>query len=312
MPADLTIVIVSWNSKDYLQGCLASLPAACNRHRHAVVVVDNGSTDGSAELLRKEYPEVAVLRNTENRGFAAANNLALRSLETPYVVLLNPDTVVSPGAFDAMIDYLDAHPDVWVAGPRMRNGDGSDQRTGVRFPTIWILVCETFALDRLFPRTHLFGRQRELYADPSVAREVEYQQGSCLMARSEAVRNVGLLDERFFMYFEETDWCYRMRGQGGKVMYVPVGDVVHFGGSSDAHYGEQKILYYYASHLRLYRKYRTAPQCAILRVFLVVRSLVRMAGWSVVRVMRPSAADIARSSIRGYWRSLGLLFRPVA
>ncbi len=307
--ADLTVIIVNWNSKDYLRGCLASIGGAARRHRCAVVVVDNGSTDDSETMMRSEFPEVALVRNEENRGFAAANNLALRSIETPYVLLLNPDTLPAAGAFDAMIEFLESHPDVWAAGPRMRNADGTDQRTGVHFPSSWTIFCESLFLDRLFPRIRLFGGQRELYTDPALPREVDYVQGSFLMVRTEAVRSIGLLDERFFMYFEETDWCLRMKQEGGKVMYVPDGNVVHYGGGEDAHYGEKKILYYYASLLKFYGKHHGAPAGALLRAILVVRSLVRIVVWSVLRFVRPSAATTARSSVRGYVRSLALLFR---
>ena len=129
------------------------------------------------------------------------------------------------------------------------------------------------------------------------------------MVRTEAVRRVGLLDERFFMYFEETDWCLRIKEEGGKVMYVPDGSVVHYGGAADAHYGEKKILYYHASLLRFYGKHHSVPAGMLLRVILIVRSLFRIVAWSVLSLFRPSLASIAGSSVRGYAKSLVLLFR---
>lgn len=296
---DLTVIIVSWNCRGDLADCLRSMKTE-QGIAYPVIVVDNNSRDGTVEMLRRDFQEVQVIANAENAGFAAANNQGLSMGGSRYALLLNPDTVVHPGAFDALVRFMDANPGVWAAGPAMLNRDGSPQRSGVRFPNTWNILCEALFLDRLFPRSRLFGRHKELYADGRVPRAVDYVQGSCIIVRREPMEKVGGLDEQFFMYFEEADWCYRMKEKGGQVYFVPGAKVTHVGGGEAGHYDETRLVHYHRSLLLFYRKHYPPLSALLVRLVIVMRSFIRILVWTAVAIGRPGLRSSALSSIRGY------------
>jgi GT2 family glycosyltransferase len=301
----VSIVIVGWECRSYLEACLHSLAAQPDPGGCEILVVDNASQDGTAEMVRASFPSVRLVVNPRNLGFAAGNNVGIRAAAGRYCLLLNPDTIVHPGALAALVAYAEAHPEAWAVGPRILNTDGTPQRSGVRFPSAWNLVVEALFLDRLFPRTRCFGSHRALYADPDRPRGVEYLQGSCLLLRADAIRRVGLLDESFFLYFEETDWCYRCRRAGGQVHYAPAATVTHHGGSGDSHYGERKLLLYHESLLRFCRKHYAPRRRAAIRAALAFRALLRLAHWSLLALPAIPGRTRARSSVRGYAGVLG-------
>ncbi|MEK9136487.1 MAG: glycosyltransferase family 2 protein [Bacteroidota bacterium] len=304
---DLTIFIVSWNCKQYLADCLRSIEATGSRLSNHVIVIDNNSTDGTVEMVKRDFPRVTFVQNQSNIGFAAANNQAMKMAQARYVMLLNPDTIVHPDGLDALVRFMDQHPSVWAAGPAMLNRDGTPQRTGVRFPSNWNIFCEALFLDRLFPRSRLFGGHKELYADPATSRPVDYVQGACLCARHDAYIKVGGLDQKFFMYFEETDWCYRMKRAGGEVYLCPDARVTHFGGGDVGHYDEQRLVHYHRSLLRFYRKHYSVSSLQVLRVVGVMRSAIRVIMWGTIAVFRPALRTSAQSSQRGYLKTFGIL-----
>ena len=308
MNADVTIIIVTWNSRKDLPGCLGSIPAAARDVRYEVIVVDNQSTDGTAALVESSHPDVRLLVNRENRGFAAANNQAMRLARSRDVLLLNPDTVLQDRAIDRLVQCLDGHPEASVAGPTVLNSDGSLQRTGVTFPSTWNILAEALFLDRLLPRSGIFGRHRRLYQDPRALREVDYVQGSCLMVRAAAIETAGILDEEYFMYFEETDWCFRMKQAGGSVLLCPDAAVIHYGGEESSHYGERRLVSYHRGLLLFYLKHHSLADAILLRAVLLLRSLLRIGVWLGIAVVRPGQRSHAISSVKGYARALGLLF----
>jgi hypothetical protein len=308
---DLTVIIVSWNCKGLLHDCLHSLEAQTSRYTWRTVVIDNGSADGTVAHVRKSFPGVEAIENRLNNGFAAANNQVLTAPKSRYVMLLNPDTVVQPGALDGLVGFMEEHPGAWVAGPTILNPDGTLQRTGVRFPNTWNIFVEGIFLDRLFPRSRLFGRHRELYLDPTAPRQVDYLQGACLIVRSEAVRQVGSLDERFFLYFEETDWCYRMKAAGGEVWRTPRASVVHLGGGELGHYDERRVYHYNKSLLLFYNKHYAFYRSVLVRGVIALRSIIRFILWSVVGVVAGSRFPKAFSSAKGYLKSIPLMIQRV-
>jgi len=308
---DLSIIIVSWNCREYLEQCLRSIASSGIRHSYQVFVVDNGSSDGSISLVELSYPNVKLISNTENLGFAAANNQALRLVDSRFVVLLNPDTVVGSGALDAMIDFFERYDDAWAVGPAMVSGDGSVHYTGVAFPSNWNILVESVFLDRLFPKSRLLGAHKQTYEPRQEPRAVDYVQGACLMVKSKAIEKVGLLDERFFMYFEEVDWCYRIKKAGGEVWYYPMASVVHLGGDEFGHFDERRLVYYYLSLLLFYRKHYQTYRLFLLRCLLIMRSLIRIIVWGTVSIVRPSDRSVARSSQMGYVRTLSVLLKRV-
>lgn len=306
---DLTIVIVSWNCRDYLVGCLESIRMAAPHGTFKISVVDNCSDDGTIEVVRRDFPEVLLIANKENVGFAAANNQAIRASRSRYILLLNPDAAVMPGTVDGLVAFMDSHPDVSAAGPTLLNTDGTVQRTGVRFPTNWNILCETLFLDRIFAESKIFGRHKEVYMDSTKPREVDFVHGAALIARRKAVEKIGGLDEGFFMYFEETDWCWRMKTEGGKVFYTAGKGIAHHGGSETGHFDERRLVHYHASLIRFYRKHYSSLRLVMLRPLLVLRSVIRIMVWGAVYLVKPDRRGAANSCMRGYsrvlWMALG-------
>lgn len=304
---DLSIIIVTWNSRRDLELCLPSIRSGCVAHACEVILVDNASGDDSVAYARQVLPDVKVIANTENAGFARANNQGCTLATGRYVCLLNPDTIVHARAFDTLITWMDAKGDeAWACGPGLLNGDGTAQRTGVRFPSLWNLFVEALFLDRLFPSSRIFGAHRELYEQGMTPRGVDFVQGSCLLMRGAALISVGGLDESFFMYFEETDWCKRCAVQGGRIFLVPSAQVTHFGGGAVGHYDERRLVYYHESLFRFFRKHHLPGARLVVRGIILGRSMLRCCVWGVLWVVRPGLRTAARSAAMGYVKVIGL------
>lgn len=252
LTSDIAVVIVSWNTQQLLDNCLRSLFDSLQNLSMGVWVVDNASTDGSAEMVRADYPQVKLIVNNTNLGFARANNQALRQANARYLLLLNSDTVVPPNAIDTLIKTMDAHPEAAVCGPLLLNTDGSVQINWARFPD----VGSEFSgqLDRSQSPYPL-----EDFSDP-VKRAamkpfpVDWVGGACFLVRSDRASQVGYLDEDYFMYSEETDWCHRFIAQGDKVLLVPSATVTHLGGGSSRAVPRESRKQLWHSSLRFYRK----------------------------------------------------------
>jgi N-acetylglucosaminyl-diphospho-decaprenol L-rhamnosyltransferase len=223
---DLSTVIVSYNTRDMLRDCLRSLPAATAGLAVETFVVDNASPDDSAAMVAAEFPNVRLIANTENAGFTRANNQALRLSVGRYVLLLNPDTEADPGSLTTLARYLDTHPDVGAVGPKLVNTDGSLQPNGRRFPNPWRDLLGHIVLP-LFHRGPLNLTWEYAREDFDKEWETDLVTGACLMTRHEIMDRVGMLDEDFFMFYEEIEWCWRIRKAGWKIAYVPQARVVH-------------------------------------------------------------------------------------
>lgn len=229
-PPILSVVIVNWNTADILLDCLHSI-AAQTRVAYDVWVVDNGSHDDSCERVRAVFPDVHLIANSDNRGFAAANNQALRLVQGDYILLLNSDTVVLNGALDAMVAFLHARPEIGAVGPRLLNADGSLQPSAHRFYSTWGSLVENQLVTRLVPWRFAHTPWLNLF-DHSIARPVDWVCGAALMLRRQTLQRVGLLDEAFFMYAEEIDWQMRMRQADIPVWFIPHARIIHLGGGS--------------------------------------------------------------------------------
>ena len=233
---DLGIVIVNWNTRDLLRDCLRSIEQSKDVS-YRVVVVDNASDDGSAEMVRTEFPHVALIANANNCGYPAANNQGLRMLgferdgsdDAPrYALALNPDTLLPPDALREMVAYMDADPRVGAAGPKLVLPDGSlDLACRRSFPTPEISFYRMVGLSKLFPRSKRFGRYNLTYLDPDVETEVDSVVGAFMLVRREAIQRAGLFDETFFMYGEDLDWAFRIKQAGWTVKYNPRVTVTH-------------------------------------------------------------------------------------
>jgi N-acetylglucosaminyl-diphospho-decaprenol L-rhamnosyltransferase len=236
---DVGIVILNWNTRDLLRRCLETVLASEGDLTYRVVVVDNQSSDGSADMVREHFPQVELIVSEINGGYPYGNNLGLRALgfrgpgqvehEAPrYAVLLNPDTEVPPDAFFRMTQYMDSRPEVGIAGPKLVLEDGSlDLACRRSFPTPLVSFYRFSGLAKLFPQHPQFGRYNMTFADPDQELEVDSVVGAYMQVRREAIEAVGLLDETFFMYGEDLDWAYRIKTAGWKVFYYPTVVVKH-------------------------------------------------------------------------------------
>lgn len=242
---DISIILVNWNTRDLLLDCLASLPAALGSLQAEIWVVDNHSVDDSVAAVRASYPHVKLIENEENTGFAVANNQAISRCQGRHILLLNSDTVALPGSLAALVQFLDQHPDVGMVGARLLNGDGSLQPSWAAFPTIWS------ELRGKNVRTQQPYRTR----DGSEAYAVDWVGGACLLIRREAVAQVGGLDEHFFMYSEEADWCFRVKQEGWAICYYPAAQVIHFGGQSSKKASMRMKCQLYQSKLLFFAKH---------------------------------------------------------
>ena len=260
---DLAVVIVSWNVRDLLAACLHSLFADLDLSglKAEVWVVDNGSTDGSPEMVSREFSDVHLIASRKNLGFAAGNNLALREISNTqypipkYIWLLNPDTEVLPGATKALISTLKANPQAGMAGPRLLYPDGSFQHSAFRFPGLVQLLFDLFTLPARFYDTPLNGRYpRRLYEgeEPFL---VDHPLGASMMIKSIVVTDVGPMDEGFWMYCEEIDWCWRMRKASWHIYCVPTARVIHHAGQSSGQVHVSSFVNLWTSRARLYARH---------------------------------------------------------
>lgn len=256
MAPEVSICIVSFESRAYLAACLDALYRSAPRRATEVIVVDNGSSDGTAELLRAAYPQVRLIANPDNQGYTRPMNQALRAALGRYRVQLNPDTLPGPGAFDALADFMDANPQVGICTPRVLNRDGTLQlqcRRSEARP--WDVFTYFSGLARRFPRDPRFAGYLMTYQDNNRAYPVQAVSGSCMFIRAEVLDEVGYLDERFFAYQEDADFCLQARRAGWQVYYAPVADVIHFGGEGGTRvHPYRSALAWHRSYYLYYRK----------------------------------------------------------
>lgn len=249
------MVIVGWNARRYLELCLESLAAAPPDRSMEVLVVDNASTDGTAELIETKFPWVKLIKSKENLGFSRGNNLAIRQCLGRYIALVNPDVIVLPGCLDALADFMDQHPKVGDVGPRVLNPDMTLQSSCRRFPTLWNNFCSAAGLSTLFANMRAFAGEHMFFFLHDRTMSVDVIVGCFSMIRREAFDAVGLLDENLFMYGDDVDWCRRCWNAGWEVSFYPGARAIHDRGKITAPYPvrfalaqQRSVLYYWSKH----------------------------------------------------------------
>lgn len=303
----LSIVIVSWNTRDLLAQCLASVFAQQGEEGAGlgleVFVVDNASGDGSPEMVRDQFPQVQLLENPGNPGFAAANNQGIRLSRGRYILLLNPDTIVKPGALAALVKFMDEHPQAGAAGARLLNADGSLQESCYPRPTLGREFWRLFHLDRLAARA-IYPMQRWPLDRP---REVDVLMGACLLVRRAVFDQIGLWEETYFMYSEEVDLCYRVQAAGWSLVWVPQAEVVHLGGQSTRQVAEVMFLRLYQSKILYFRRHYGRLAAAGYKIILGMASLGRLAAAPVALLEPPERRSRHLQLARNYGRLLRAL-----
>jgi len=262
---DVTVVVVAYNALPWIERCLESVRG------RPTIVVDHGSTDGTLELVRERFPEARLLER-ENRGMGAGNNAGIREADGRYVFLLNPDAWVLADGIERLVAFADEHPEAAVVGPRLRNPDGTLQRSVRGEPSLWRLATEYLFIRKLAPRSRLLN---PLYAGGfghDSVREAEWLSGPALLVRRRAIDAVGLFDEAFFMFGEETDWLTRFRRAGWKVLFFPGAEVVHVGGAT---HGGSLYVENLRGHLRWFDKHRGPREAERVRRLLLWSLRVR-------------------------------------
>ena len=315
---DLSVIIVSWNVRELLDKCLESLRRA--RRSNAIhgqiefsmeiIVVDSGSADGSVELLSEKHPDLTLLAQSQNVGFTRGNNIGLKRARGAFLLLLNPDTEVSPGALGLMIDFMSGHPRVGIVGPHTLNSDGSHQSTRRRFPTLLTGIFESTWLSAWAPAA-VERRYRMLDTSDDDILEADWVQGSALMLRREVYDAIGGLDEGFTMYSEELDYCRRAKAAGWQVFYHGGAIITHHGGKSSEQAAAFKQIHFQTSKLRYFRKHHGRAQYLLLRAILLLQF-----GWQLCLESLKGALghkrDLRAQRVRVYWQVLrtGLRVRP--
>jgi GT2 family glycosyltransferase len=295
---DLSIVIVNWNTRGLLQNCLESVLRTVHDLIYEVIVVDNASADGSVAMLRDLLPRVVIIANNENRGFGAANNQAFQVMKGRYACLLNTDTVLTEGAVRELFSFMENHPEAGMSCGQLLNRDGSKQNSIASFPTLFTLLMNISLLEYLFPEK--YPSKRYEHREPL---EVDSGVGACLMVRKEAMDAVGWFDERYFFFFEETDWAYRMRLAGWKVYHVPKAQIYHFQGQSIGPDIRSRIEFY-CSRYQFFKKWHSLAYYSLIRLVVFGRLIVNWFLTALTVVLTLGFARGSRDKLRVYSRLL--------
>ncbi len=327
LPVDVSVIVVSWNTRDLLRQCLQSIvdepgarivaagatddvAAPSKALAIEMVVVDNASDDGSAQMVLAEFPQARLIANSDNAGFAAANNQAIAQARGQMLFLLNPDAYLLPGALAGLAHFLAEHPEAAAAGPNVLNPDGSWQAATFRFATLWDLFCEAVFLSVLWPRSPLFARKELGGFNRDTVREVDWVQGCALAVRRPVWDAVGPFDEGYWMYVEELDWCRRAKGMGYRIFFTPEAQVVHYGKRSVARARASVLPLGFRSHFRYYRKFDGRTQELAVRLLALLQMGLRAL---ISAGMILATRGAARTRWRENWRAYtGVMREAVA
>ena len=295
---DLSIIIVNWNVRDMLAECLRSVEAYHGALEIEIIVVDSASTDDSVPMIERDFPGVKLLAQSENVGFVRGNNIGLKAAAGRYLMLLNPDTVVHPFAVNKLVQYLEENPKIGIVGAHTLNTDGTHQSTRRRFPTLFTGMVESTWLQEILP-DEMLNRfyVRDLPDDGTY--EVDWVQGSALMARREVYAQIGGLDTAYTMYFEELDWCKRAKNAGWGVVYVGEAYITHHGGGSAGQVQTRKHVHFQHSKLKYFRKFHGLPAALLLRLVLITNYGLQVLIEGAKLLLRHKP-DLRRERIRAY------------
>lgn len=305
----VSVIIVNWNAREFLRACLASL--ADQTIPLEIFVVDNASGDASVEMVRSEFPRVQLIASEKNLGFAKGNNVAATRAQGRYLFLLNPDTTVPPDSLTKLVAYADTLPECGAVGPELQNPDGSHQRSCWRsYPGLGMALTDAFYLWKM-PWLPFANRSEFRPEELTQPRPVPHLLGACMLIRRTAWEQVGALDENYFLFLEETDWCFRARRAGWQVIYYPFVHIIHYGQQSMRQAPRKNIPQFYASYLRFYRSAHVANHAGVfaLKSIIGMACLIRIGMWRerAARARDTAARETARAMTLGYQQTLSEL-----
>ena len=284
---DLSVCIVTYQARDLLRDCLNSLYE--NAHlRFEVIIVDNGSSDGTVQMLQQDFPQVHLIRNPTNAGYTRPMNQALREGHGRYLLQLNPDTMILPHALERLVEFMDTHPEVGICGPKVLNSDLTLQapcRRGDSRP--WAVFTYFTGLAALFPHSKLFGQYQLNYLDENLTHPVAGVAGSCMLIRRELIERIGYLDEQFFAYQEDADFCHRARDGGWKVIYYPESQIIHFGGQGGSMVEPQRaIVAWHKSYYLYYKKHLAKNYFFLFNWFYYLAMFIKLSLTLIINFFR--------------------------
>ncbi|MBN1846504.1 MAG: glycosyltransferase family 2 protein [Sedimentisphaerales bacterium] len=306
---DISCIIVSWNARRHLLETLRSVAEATAGRRREIIVVDNASTDHSPQAVAERYPEVILIRNDENLGFSRANNLGLARSRGRYVALINSDVVVRPDCLTHLYDYMERHPEVGMLGPRILNPDGSLQVSCRHFPSVWNNLCQILGLNRLFSRSRRFSEPFMHYWPHDAVHDIDVLSGCFWFVRREALRQVGGLDERFFIYGEDIDWCRRFHEKGWKVRFLPEAQAVHYHEASSSNDPLRFYIEMQKADLQYWQKHHGSRGRAAYRLLILLRHALRLPVYGIRYVLCPARRGPTGYKLRRAWRCLRWLMQ---
>ncbi len=298
---DLSVCIVSYNCRDLLANCLRSVYAHHGASSLEVIVVDNASSDGTVEMLASEFPDVRLIASEENLGFARATNMAMAEARGDVLVMLNPDTEVRPGALGHLAGFLRQRPEAGAVGPRIEGPDGRLQYTCHVFPSVWLTLVAQLGLHRLLRSTRTFGAYDMSWWDHAQPRRVDWLSGACIATRREVWEQVGPLDEGYFMYSEDVDWCWRLSQAGWERWYLPGATVVHHEAGSWEDAPLERILASHRANFRFFGKNYGRASEVLVRILVALGGLARGSFWTIVGPLlddRPAVITDAATHFR--------------
>jgi GT2 family glycosyltransferase len=305
---DLSIVIVSWNVRELLRDCLRSVVAGRGDLGLEVIVVDSGSQDGSPEMVAAEFPWVQLIARTDNVGFPKGNNIGLAEAHGRTLLLLNPDTEIIGEALTTLVDFLDDNGDAGVVGPQLLNGDGSVQSSRRRFPTLATGLLESTWLEAVAPRAILDHYYAADLPDDQAA-DVDWLMGACLLIRREIWETIGGLDEDYFMYSEELDYCHRIKEAGWRVVYLPAAQVTHHAGKSSEQAVAARHVAFQRAKLRYFRKFHGRLPAQFLR-FVLLSNYLGQLGLEALKGLLGHKRPLRWQRVAVYWQVLRTGLRP--
>lgn len=304
---DLSVIIVSWNSKLYLSDCLRSIFSETISHEVEVIVVDNSSTDGSSKEVEINFPNVKLIQNSHNMGFATASNIGIKYGTGRYICLVNSDIKILDRCLDRMCDYMDGNPCVGMLGPKILNRDMTQQKSCRQFPTLWNNFCPAVGLDKVFPNLIFFSGEQILISADNV-HKVDALSGCLVMVRRSALAEVGLLDEKFFIYSEDVDWCKRFWDMNWKVIFYPHAKAIHYGGRSSTHEPIRFSVEQVKAKLQYWRKHHNFLKVKILTFIELFRQSIRIAIRVFLLLAVPTQRKQIYSQIREGLSCMNVLF----
>lgn len=306
---DVSIVIVGWNASNLLQGCLSSVFEQTKGIAFEVVYVDNASEDRNVEMVAAEFPAVRIIRNETNAGFTRGSNQGIKASDGRYVLLLNSDTIIQDNAIARMVEFADAHPEAGVVGCKVFHPDGSLQRTCFMYPSILNMFLAASYLYKLFPRSRFFGREVMTWWDFDEVRQVQAVCGCCSLIRREAINQVGLMDETYFFYGDESDWCYRFEKGGWKNLFTPSARIIHYGGATTNRMPDRFKLQLFGSYLIFMRAHTSTVRFTFARLLVASFFFARVPYWLLKAMCagpeRRACLKTARAYLAGTGHCLG-------